>query len=610
MNAPNPNMRPSPPAIRALDEGAINRIAAGEVVERPASAVKELVENALDAGARRIEVAYADGGRRLIRVSDDGHGIPAGELPLALARHATSKIDGSDLTRIASFGFRGEALASLGAVARLRLTSRAQGAAEAAAIEAEGGRLSAVRPAALGAGTVVEVRDLFFATPARLKFLRGDRAEALAIADTLRRLALAAPATGFLLRDVTDGGAGRVVLRCDPEGGDEAEALAARAARLLGREFVADALPLEAARDGLRLHGLAGLPTAARGAAVAQFWAVNGRPVRDRMLLGALRAGYADVLARDRHPAAVLNLDCDPVRVDVNVHPAKAEVRFRDPGLVRGLVVGALRHALAEAGHRSGTWHSGFALGAMRPGGTGLPPVRPSAPALAEAAGAQAPMPGLAEAPAPWPPAPAAEPSPPPAVADRPLGTARAQLFATYIVAETPRGMILVDAHAAHERLVYEAMKAQAAAAGIPAQALLVPEIVTLPQDEAERLLTHADALARLGLALEPFGPGAVAVRATPAPLGPVDAAALVADIADEIAEGGTAEGLGARLDAVLGRMACHGSVRAGRTLRPDEMDALLRRMEATPRSGQCIHGRPTWVELDRAALERLFGRR
>ncbi len=596
--------------IRPLDEVAINRIAAGEVVERPASAVKELVENALDAGARRIEVAYADGGRRLIRVRDDGHGIPVAELPLALARHATSKIDGSDLTRIDSFGFRGEALASLGAVARLRLTSRAQGAGEAAMIEAEGGRLSPVRPAALGAGTLVEVRDLFFATPARLKFLRTDRAEALAIADTLRRLALAAPATGFVLRDVSDGGEGRIVLRCDPEPGDEGAALSARAARLLGRDFVADALPLEAARDGLRLHGLAGLPTAARGAAVAQFWAVNGRPVRDRMLLGALRAGYSDVLARDRHPAAVLNLDCDPVKVDVNVHPAKAEVRFRDPALVRGLVVGALRHALAEAGHRSGTWHTGFALGAMRPGGGHpLPPARPGPAALAEARAAQAPMPGLAEAAPLWSPEPAS-PEPPPPPADLPLGTARAQLFATYIVAETSRGMILVDAHAAHERLVYERMKAQAAETGIPAQTLLVPEVVTLPQDEAARLLDHAETLARLGLLLEPFGPGTIAVRATPAPLGMVDAAALLADIADEIAETGSTDGLGARIDAVLGRMACHGSVRAGRSLRPDEMDALLRQMEGTPRSGQCIHGRPTWVELDRAALERLFGRR
>ncbi|PQO23860.1 DNA mismatch repair protein MutL, partial [Rhodobacteraceae bacterium WD3A24] len=403
MLSPSPNMSQERPSIRKLDEAAVNRIAAGEVVERPASAVKELVENALDAGAGRIDVAYADGGKTLIRVADDGCGMSAGDLPLALARHATSKIDGADLLDIHSFGFRGEALASLGAVGRLTIASRAEGA-EGAEIAVAGGAAGPVRPAALNRGTVVELRELFFATPARLKFLRTDRAEAQAIGEVVKRLAMAEPGVGFSLRDVSGGGDGRLVFRAEPETGDLFAALRGRLARVMGAEFVDNALPVEAEREGLTLRGYAGLPTFSRGAAVAQHVFVNARPVRDKMLLGALRAAYSDVLARDRHPAAVLFLDCDPQRVDVNVHPAKAEVRFREPGVARGLVVSALRHALAEAGHRASSTVGGAMLGAMRPEPAGPARVyqmdRPGAGALRAATAAQAPAPeGLAEAP-------------------------------------------------------------------------------------------------------------------------------------------------------------------------------------------------------------------
>lgn len=592
------------PVIRQLDPAAINRIAAGEVVERPASAVKELVENALDAGAGRIEIAFAEGGMALIRVADDGHGMAPEDLPLAVARHATSKIDGSDLLDIRSFGFRGEALPALGAVGRLRIASRAAGAGEGAEIEVAGGAEGPVRPAAQPRGTVVELRDLFFATPARLKFLRSARAEAQAIVDVVRRLALAAPATGFVLRDLSGGG-DRVVLRAEAETGAGAEGRRIR--RLLGAEFADNAVAIAAERDGIALSGLAGLPAAARGAAVQQFVAVNGRPVRDRLLLAAMRAGYGDLVARDRHPAAVLALTLDPRRVDVNVHPAKAEVRFREPVLVRGLVVGALAHALAAAGHRSAGTLGQAAAAALRSGAGGWggngrgAATAPSQAALALARAAQAP--GLAEEAAP-------APEPEPAEGAGPLGRARAQVFDTYVLAESPAGLVIVDAHAAHERLVYERLKRQIAAEGVARQELLIPEIVACGAGEAARLAEHAAELAALGLVVEPFGPGAVAVRAVPALIGAGSVAGLVADIVDEIADLGASGRLRDRIDAVLSRMACHGSVRAGRSLRPEEMDALLREMEATPASGTCNHGRPTSVVLTRADLERLFGRR
>ncbi|MFT4011990.1 MAG: DNA mismatch repair endonuclease MutL [Paracoccus sp. (in: a-proteobacteria)] len=593
------------PIIRQLDESAANRIAAGEVVERPASAVKELVENALDAGARRIEVAIAKGGKALIRVGDDGCGMTAEDLPLALSRHATSKIDGSDLLDIRSFGFRGEALPSLGAVGRLSITSRAEGF-EAAQIAVSGGRMAGVRPAAGNRGTVVELRDLFFATPARLKFLRSDRAETQAVAEVIRRLAMAEPYVAFTLTDEDEG---RVLFRADAEQGELFGALQTRLARVMGRDFIENALAIDAERDGLALAGFAALPTYSRGAAVAQHLFVNGRPVRDKLLTGALRAGYMDVLTSGRHPAAVLFLTCEPHAVDVNVHPAKAEVRFREPDTARGLVVSTLRHALAGAGHRASSTVGTAALAAARPEPAARSyqaghhaPARPSAQAVAASLAFQAP--GFAES-----PAARVEPEPETAAETAPLGAARAQLHENWIVAQTARGIVIVDQHAAHERLVYERLKAQAEANGIARQALLIPEIVELSDAEARRILSVAGDLAALGLVIEPFGGGAVAVREVPALVKRLDAARLIRDILDDLADQGTSDRLRARVDAVLSSMACHGSVRSGRRMSGDEMNALLREMERTPRSGQCNHGRPTWIELKLSDIERLFGR-
>ncbi|MBY6083017.1 DNA mismatch repair endonuclease MutL [Ruegeria arenilitoris] len=613
----NPNISEKRPVIRQLDEAAINRIAAGEVVERPASAVKELVENAIDAGATRIAIDIADGGKTLIRVTDDGCGIAPEDLPLALSRHATSKIDGSDLLNIHTFGFRGEALPSLGAVGRLTITSRATGT-EAAQIRVAGGKMEPVKPAALRAGTVVELRDLFYATPARLKFMRTDRAEAQAISDTVKRLAMAEPSITFTLRDVSGGGEGRVVFRADRENGDLFDALHARLARILGREFAENALRIDATREGIRLYGYAALPTYSRGAAVAQFLFVNGRPVRDKMLTGALRAAYFDFLSRDRHPAAALFIDCEPTLVDVNVHPAKSEVRFRDPGVARGLIVSSLRHALAEAGHRASTTVANATLGAMRPEPAPAAPARvyqmdrPSPAARAVAYQAQAPgFADLANAYSGSVVEPVAEPSqsdqtPPEHL---PLGAARGQVHENYIIAQTADGMVIVDQHAAHERLVYEKLKTQMAENGVAAQALLIPEIVELSEGDCARLLAVADDLSRLGLTIEPFGGGAVAVRETPAILGEVSARAMILDILDELADQGESQTVQARIEAILSRVACHGSVRSGRRMRAEEMNALLREMEATPHSGQCNHGRPTYVELKLSDIERLFGR-
>lgn len=596
------------PVIRQLDEAAINRIAAGEVVERPASAVKELVENALDAGASRIQVDIADGGKTLIRVTDDGCGMTADDLPLALSRHATSKIDGSDLLDIRSFGFRGEALPSLGAVGRLTITSRATG--EAAQISCEGSRLSPVRPAALTRGTVVELRDLFFATPARLKFLRSDRAEMQAVTDVIRRLSMAEPLVGFTLRDVT-GGEARTLFRADPANGDLFDALQSRLATVIGRDFTDNALRIDAEREGLRLQGYAALPTYSRGSSAQQYLFVNGRPVLDRMLYGALRAAYFDVLSRDRHPAAVLNLIADPQRVDVNVHPAKAEVRFREPDAARSLIITALKSALTGAGHRASSTVGAATLEAFRPEPRVYQMDRPSQQSLSRAFAFQSPQPfaGFAEVPQ----APAFAPpreEPTQSYDDHPLGAARAQLHENYIVAQTAKGIVIVDQHAAHERLVYERLKRQMAETGVKAQALLIPEIVELSPTDAARLLDAAPALAEVGLGIEPFGGNAVAIREVPAILGQVNAAALVRDILDELADSGDSQLVRAKIDAILSRMACHGSVRSGRQMRPEEMNALLREMEATPLSGQCNHGRPTYVELSLHDIERLFGRR
>jgi len=610
MTAHDRNMSDDHPVIRQLDEAAINRIAAGEVVERPASAVKELVENALDAQASRIEIEVADGGKTLIRVSDDGRGMSRADLPLALARHATSKIDGADLLNIQCFGFRGEALPSLAAAGRLTIRSRAAGH-EGAEVSVSGGAAEQVRPAALTGGTVVELRDLFFATPARLKFLRTDRAEMQAIGDVVKRLAMAEPQVGVVLRDVS-GGKDRVTFRADAQTGDLFTALEARLRGVLGKEFTANAIPIEVEREGVQLTGFAALPTYSRGAAVQQFLFVNGRPVRDKLLIGALRAAYADTLSRDRHPAACLFIEVDPTRVDVNVHPAKSEVRFRDPGTVRGLIVSALRHALAEAGHRSSSTVAEAALGAARPEPAGervYQMDRPSPGVRAASHAAQAP--GFAEMAQDYSARvePGGDSDDGAALQARPLGAARAQVHENYIVAQTETGMVIVDQHAAHERLVYERLKRQMADTGVAAQALLIPEIVEMSPGDADLLLTHAAALARFGLTIEPFGGGAVAVRETPALLGEVNCKALLGDILDELADQGSSDLVQDRLDAILSRVACHGSVRSGRRMQADEMNALLREMEETPLSGQCNHGRPTYVELQLADIERLFGR-
>mmetsp|Transcript_3397 Transcript_3397/g.5937 ORF Transcript_3397/g.5937 Transcript_3397/m.5937 type:complete len:614 (-) Transcript_3397:508-2349(-) len=608
----NPNIStdaaPKRPVIRQLDEAAVNRIAAGEVVERPASAVKELVENAIDAGARRVMVEVAHGGKTLIRVTDDGCGMEADDLPMALSRHATSKIDGSDLLNIHSFGFRGEALPSLGSVGRLSITSRATDAAHM--IRVTGGTHEAVRPAALNTGTVVELRDLFYATPARLKFLRTDRAEMQAISDVVKRLAMAEPSIGFTLKDVTEGE--RTTFRVDPESGDLFDALRGRLTAIMGREFTDNALAIDADREGLNLTGYAALPTYSRGSAVAQFLFVNGRPVRDKLLIGALRAAYMDVLSRDRHPAAVLFIGCPSERVDVNVHPAKSEVRFREPAVARALIVTGLRHALTEAGHRASSTVADATMQAFQPVHGEREKLPHDAPRVyqMDRAGQQrgfTPIRQMNEPATHWA-APSARVDETVIESDGPLGAARAQVHENYIIAQTPLGIVLVDQHAAHERLVYEKLKAQMAANGVARQALLIPEIITLGP-EADRLLDHAEDLARFGLVIEPFGPGTIAVRETPAILGEINAEAMLRDVLDELADLGDSQTLQARVEAVLSRVACHGSIRSGRQMRADEMNALLREMEATPLSGQCNHGRPTYVELKLADIERLFGR-
>ena len=615
--------------IHRLPPETVNRIAAGEVVERPASAVKELVENALDAGALRIEVQADGGGLTRILVADDGQGLAANELPLAVERHATSKLSPDDagdydLLHISTLGFRGEALPSIGSVARLSITSRARGAADANAILVEGGAVGAVSPAGFPGphGARVEIRDLFYATPARLKFMKSERSEAMAIAEELKRQAMAHEATAFSL-DLD----GRRTLRLPAETAGPDGRLA-RLSQIMGREFSDNALALDHEREGVRLSGFAGLPTYNRGNAAHQYLFVNGRPVRDRLLQGALRAAYADFLARDRHPLAALYVELDTAYVDVNVHPAKAEVRFRDPGLVRGLIIGGLRHALAGAGHRASTTVSAAALGGFRPEGlkgAGYQPPPNAAGYSAWRQGGWQPqamaaalqsIPGLTQVSARAEPQwdrGVAEPGAAPAFdpVDYPLGAARAQVHETYIVAQTRDGVVIVDQHAAHERLVYERMKGEMAqAGGVTRQALLLPEVVELDPAEADRVVAKAEELAALGLMLEPFGPGAVLVRETPALLGETDVQGLVRDIADDLAENGQALALKERLEDVCSTMACHGSVRAGRRLSAPEMNALLRQMEATPHSGQCNHGRPTYVELKLADIERLFGRR
>ena len=597
------------PAIRRLSEDTINRIAAGEVVERPASVVKELVENAIDAGARQIDIMLEAGGKRRIAVADDGSGMRAEDLAVAITRHATSKLSDEDgeaaLFRIRTLGFRGEALPSIAAVSRMSITSRTEEAEAAARIEIAGGEAGAPMPAAGSVGTRVEVCDLFYATPARLKFLKSERAETTAAADIVRRLAMAHCGIGFTL--TTDG---RRRFAFHPEtAGDPDTARLARLAAIMGRDFGDNAVPVDAGRDGLRLSGFAGLPTFNHATAQKQYLIVNGRPVRDRLLNGAVRGAYRDFLAGDRHPALALFLDIDPELLDVNVQ-AKTEVRFRDAGQVRGLIVGALRAALSNAGHRAATTVADRALSSLRPEGVAV------GGGMAE--GAQAHFLHRTPATAAWPP-PAAPDAPlpdaPSEMPEPPLGHARAQLHETYILAQTRDGFVIVDQHAAHERLVYERMKKQLAATGIARQILLVPEIVELPADEGAALLDRTDELAALGFIIERFGPpeadkSVIAVREVPSFMKHADHAALVADLAQEIIGYGQTLALQEKLEDICGTLACHTSVRAGRRLKPEEMDALLRDMEATPHSGQCNHGRPTYVELKLADIEKLFGRR
>jgi DNA mismatch repair protein MutL len=604
-------------SVRRLDPILIDRIAAGEVVERPASAVKELVENAIDAGARRIDVAIEDGGRRLIRVVDDGWGMNDADLTLAIERHATSKIPDGDLSHIATLGFRGEALPSIAAVADLSIETRAAGAEHGFSIRVEAGRKHPLRPSNWPRGTRIEVRDLFAATPARLKFLKSERSEAAAVQDVVKRLAMAHAGVRFGLAN--SGGA----LFDYPACGEEATGRARRIAQALGQEFAANAISLDAERAGFRLSGLIGLPTFNRANAQMQYVYVNGRPVRDKLFAGAVRAAYLDFLAHDRRPALVLFLDCDYAAVDVNVHPAKAEVRFADPGLVRGLIIGALKESLGKAGHRSADTPTRAALDmlAARANNYALPTykgdnLRRSALDWDTRRSPNAP-PGFAEnaqasfvTGAPAADARVNETDPTEHVDAAPLGAARAQIHETYIVAQTRDGLVIVDQHAAHERLVYEKLKRQREEAGVARQLLLIPCVVELDSERMDALVPALPELAELGLVLEQFGPGAVLVRESPAILGEIDHARLVADIADVLAEEGDARALSRKLDHVLATCACHRSVRAGRRLTGEEMNVLLREMETTPGAGQCNHGRPTYVELKLSDIEKLFGRK
>jgi DNA mismatch repair protein MutL len=604
--------------VRQLSEAIVNRIAAGEVVERPASVVKELVENALDAGARRVDIVTDGGGRRLIRVTDDGEGMTRTDLALAVERHATSKLAEDDLVAIRTLGFRGEALPSVGAVARLSIISRHASEPHAWSLEIDGGAKSGVKPGALGQGTRVEVRDLFYATPARLKFLKLDRSEAEAVREVVRRLAMSRPDVAFTLA-----GEDRTPLNFTAT----LPGAAGRLARLgdaLGADFRANAIELSAEREGVAIEGFAALPTLTRANSLGQYLFVNDRPVRDKLLIGAIRAAYADYLPRDRHPLVALFVALPVREVDVNVHPAKAEVRFRNAGLVRALIVHALKTALSRHATRAATTGGAATIAAFRT--SPLPASRgeawrrsamrlraPLRGGFAEAAQSTfdtgAPAADL-RADLDVAPVDQAAREAAAELLDHPLGAARAQIHETYIVAQTRDGLIIVDQHAAHERIVYERLKAAIDKTGVARQILLIPEIVELDEADVERLVEHADELSRYGLLIEAFGPGAVALRETPSLLGEIDGAALVRDLAEHIREWDEALPLERRLMQVASSMACHGSVRAGRRLKPEEMNALLRDMEATPNSGQCNHGRPTYVALKLADIERLFGRR
>jgi DNA mismatch repair protein MutL len=604
-----------PMPVRQLPEQVVNRIAAGEVVERPASVVKELVENAIDAGASRVDIFTDGGGRRRIGITDDGSGMTHADLALAVDRHATSKLDDEDLLRIRTLGFRGEALPSIGAVARLGITTRHASEPHAWSLSVEGGTKSEIMPAALSQGTRVEVSDLFYATPARLKFLKTDRTEAEAIREVVRRLAMARPDIAFTLAGeerapvtwaaALPGAAGRLT----------------RLGDILGSDFRSSAIEVRAEREGVVVEGFAAAPALTRANALGQYLFVNGRPVRDKLILGAVRAAYSDYLPRDRHPVVALFVTTDPQEVDANVHPAKTEVRFRNAGLVRALIVHALKDGLAREGRRTAANTDGSALSAFRPSFAPRPtnwdwrssPAYPvnSAPSFGGAAATALAEAGQAAFDVGTPTADVRfEAQPSADLLDRPLGAARTQIHETYIVSQTRDGLIVVDQHAAHERIVYERLKASLAKNGVQRQILLIPEIVELDEATVEKLLDRAEELCSFGLAIDSFGPGAVAVRETPSLLGKANAAGLLRDLAEHMAEWDEALPLERRLMHVAATMACHGSVRAGRRLKPEEMNALLREMEDTPNSGQCNHGRPTYVELKLSDIEKLFGRR
>lgn len=603
-----------PQSIRQLPDGVINRIAAGEVVERPASVVKELVENALDAGATSISITLQAGGKAAIRVTDDGHGMGPDDLKLAIARHATSKLSDDDLVDIRTLGFRGEALPSIGAVAKLAIMSRARGSEDAYRISVSGGQTSDPSPAALSGGTAIDVEDLFFAVPARLKFLKSDQAETTAVADTIRRLALAAPKVGFRLQSER-----RTILDLAPADASLAftSALEYRAADLFGPDARSNMRPLHATREGLSLEGMVGLPTWHRATTRDIYLMVNDRPVRDRLLTGAIRAAYADLMPRDRFPAVVIAIAIDPSRVDVNVHPQKSDVRFQNPGHMRGLIITAIRDALGDAGLAASTSLTDQAVEAFKPQTPYMAPARSRVSGWEEAAAHYDPGPASESFARPAtlagmdvPSSPATAPVQPEALETaHPLGTARAQLHETYILSESRDGIVLVDAHAAHERLVYERLKTGLERDGIATQPLLIPDVVELPAGNASAILAEADQLAKLGLVIEPFGSNAVLVRETPAMLGVCNARGLVTDLAEEFAEAGSSARLENRLHAVASTMACHGSVRAGRRLKIDEMNALLREMEQVPAAAQCNHGRPTFIRMDKTRLDKLFDR-
>ena len=601
--------------IRYLPETLINQIAAGEVIERPFAAVKELVENAIDAGASKIDVTLRDGGKSLIVIKDNGSGMSAEELAAAVDRHATSKLPDDDLFNVQHMGFRGEALASIAAVSRLKISTRSKDQGEAWEITVEGGKKNEVSPSSHPEGTQIEVRDLFFATPARLKFLKTERAEYLAVKDTLYRLAMAFPHVGFTLQHNDKKGLS-LPATADPQ---------RRLNAILGSDFSENAFKVEAEREGITLSGYASLPTYHRATAQHQYLFVNGRPVKDKLLHGCVRAAYADVLHGGRHPVLALFLEVPAQLVDVNVHPAKAEVRFEDPALIRGLVISALKHAIHEHGIHSASAVSQHALGSFRSGGSGpaLPLHRGGAAPvprsyaynqnhLAESAlQAYAPQPSMLSETAPSAKMELLPEAMPEEVQNFPLGSARAQLHENYIIAQTANGMVIVDQHAAHERLVYERFKTQMEERGVEKQGLLSPEIIELDEAELSGVLEHSETLSKLGLEVEAFGPGAIAVQSVPVLLGgKADIKKLVVDMADEIISHGRTQALEERLNEILSTMACHGSVRSGRRMNADEMNALLRQMEETPLSGQCNHGRPTYIELSLAEIEKLFGRR